>query len=675
MNAMKKPFSCLLAVFFLVHIAVAPIHAGGALESIDITGGVPSPVAGHIIARVIAIRWDAVCMPIQYSMNTSLNPIPNPLGAAFLSVAQAQATLQESLDAWNDVSTSYIDMQITKTTAKTTLRGFDMVNELTFRTAANFGAIASSPSVNLIADTMLLPGTDIDGDGDSDVSASIGVCADADGDGDTEFPPGFYRAGTILENDVQFNTKVSNGLRFTVADSAVDTVTRSVDLKAVAVHEFGHSHGLSHDQNDQISILDGSGSTMFPFIDTGDPASELSQRDLDIDDIAWSSYFYQEGSALSGPAALQAGDVAFGKAFGIIRGAARHGVLNQPIAGASVLAYLRGRGDGDDDEDDDEECRRRQPDKLVSSGFSGSTQLSFNPATGGLFFVNPQFNILDGNYSIPVPRGNYHVAIEPVDGSPVAASSISFTTQIGAFFGQQNFNEEFYNKRKEGALEKRPGRAKNVSVKPGEVESGIDITTNNTINVNFFGSRNFVGFTNVTPGAYYAVRIPAPVISGINPGQDVLFHSMNFDTFVTDSSTVPVFAEATLAKGTVDPITGAVSVDLAHPLERMREFVGQENDFAPFFFKNPHELGKQIRRAIARGDITNLFLVLRVPSTTPFPGVSAQAPFIGLDGVPGGTNDVAIFNLSYFSTDGVSFALDPRFNFRFSLVLSQPAQN
>ena len=47
-----------------------------------------------------------------------------------------------------------------------------------------------------------------------------------------------------------------------------------------------------------------------PFIDTGDPASELAQRTPHIDDIAWASYYYPEGSASSGIAALQAGDQA-----------------------------------------------------------------------------------------------------------------------------------------------------------------------------------------------------------------------------------------------------------------------------------------------------------------------------------------------------------------------------
>ena len=69
---------------------------------------------------------------------------------------------------------SFIEMHVgAATTTNPGLRCFDMINELTFRTAAGFSAIASSPSVNLIADTTLVDGDDIDGDGDSDVSSTI----------------------------------------------------------------------------------------------------------------------------------------------------------------------------------------------------------------------------------------------------------------------------------------------------------------------------------------------------------------------------------------------------------------------------------------------------------------------------------------------------------------------
>ena len=48
----------------------------------------------------------------------------------------------------------------------------------------------------------------------------------------------------------------SDGLRFTVRNSDVDTNFSSVDLEAVAVHEYGHAHGLSHVAGNQISSTD-----------------------------------------------------------------------------------------------------------------------------------------------------------------------------------------------------------------------------------------------------------------------------------------------------------------------------------------------------------------------------------------------------------------------------------
>jgi len=644
---MRKLTSILLTTCMIL-MSVASTRAGGVLETIDVTAGTPSPIPGHIVAKVIGIKWDARSIPVNYKMNNTLDPIPNPLGAPVLTLAQATTALQASFDSWNNIPTSFMNSQISGTTSNPGLVGFNMINELSFRTAAGFGAIASSPSTNLIADTTLVNGDDLDGDGDSDVSSAITTMQDVDNDGDNEFPAGFYKAGTILDNDVQFNTKTSNGFRFTVGDANIDAVTRSVDLNCTATHEFGHSLGLSHVLNNQISATDGDGSTMFPFIDTGDPDSERGQAQLSEDDIAWASYLYPEGSAASGPGALQAGDVSFSSSYGLITGELRHGVLNQPIAGGQLYAV------------------NRQTNSLAVSAFSGTTNLSFNPANGGLFFMPTVADaITNGNYTIPVKSGNYSVGVEATDGSPVPAANISFTTQIGNFFGQQNFIEEFYNGNSEGAIERDPGDAKNVHVNNGQTNADTNITTNSVINISGFGARNFIGFINPPAGGFiYAVQFPASQITALNGGNPALIQAGLFDTIVVDASVPVVFANAWLAKGVINPDTTA-SIDLVTPLATSSGFLAQDTDFAPFYFKNPQDLSEVIRLGIADGSIQNLFLVLQIPPA-PFAGVSNQPPLIGLSA------QAPILGRSFLSTNGgATFTRRNDLNFRFSLIASQ----
>jgi hypothetical protein len=654
---MKRRIAFIYLSLCLVLANTITVPAGGALDTFDITGFIPSPIPGHIVARIVGIKWDSRSIPVKYSMNNTLDPIPNPLGAPVLSLANAQAALQASFDAWNNIPTSFIDMRITGTTSNTGLSGFDFVNELTFRAPPFFPAIAVSPSVSLTQDTTLVEGDDIDMDGDSDVSDDIEVTGDVDNDGDIEFPAGFYKAGTILDNDVIFNTDSLFGYRFTVGDAAVDTDPFSVDLMATAVHEFGHSHGLSHTPDNQISKKDGNGSTMFPAIDTDDPAQEISLRSPAIDDIAWSSYFYPEGTAKRGPAAIRRGDIPFKFVFGLIKGELRHGVLNQPIAGGNVFAT------------------NEITNQTVVSAFSGAAQLSLDPVTGRLFLVNPAFNIPNGNYVLPVPLGLYSVGIQATDGSPITSDSVGFIPLIGDLFGQQDFNEEYYNGKREDANERRLDERKNLLVGPGQTKSGIDIVTANSININNFNFNDpdykipdFIGFTGASPGFLYAVQVPASQLSAVNPGGEFSIQGVSFYTSVVDLSVVPVYARALLTTGVINP-DGTATIDLNCPLEEKYGFIGQDDDFAPFYFKHPSSLGRKVSRGIADGSIQNLFIVLQVPNTTPFPGVSGRPPLIGLSQVlPGRVPPMGFTS----ANGGATWTRRPDVNFMFSLVLSLP---
>ena len=473
-------------------IAASPALAGGNLETVDITNAQPSPIPGQLNAKTIPVLWDSRCIPVQFRVNNTQDPIPNPLGAPFLSVAAAKTVLQRSMDTWNSIPTSFINMQVVGTNNNPGFVGFDFKNEISFRSDESFDFIASTPNTVLIADAEFVDGDDLDGDGISDVSSAITTCKEINGH--IVFPAGFYKAGTLLDVDIEFNVNAGTGYRFTVNDADVDTNPFSVDLQATATHELGHAHGLSHVLNNQKSGTDGNGATMFPFTDTGDPASELAQRTLDSDDIAWSSYFYPEGSATSGPAALQPGDIPFKAVYGLITGTVTHGQLKEPLAGASVSASDLVTG------------------AEFTSGFSGTTQLSYDPSTGNVFPVSPGHDILDGKYVLPVKLGVWKVGVEAVDGEPVPSGAVNLTTQIGDAWGQQNFNEGFWGGPFESAHEVNAGFAFPVVTLPGITSGNVNVITNDQININNFGSRDFVGFTSVQPGFYYAVQIPASQI-------------------------------------------------------------------------------------------------------------------------------------------------------------------
>src|SRR6266545_6348135 len=114
---MCRNITVVLLCLFLCCAMASPARGGGNMLAVDITGRVPSSeVPGLVIGGTAPIRWDARCLPVQYRVNNTFDPIPNPLGPPVLTLTQAIAVLQQSLDAWNDIPTSFIDMRIIGTT-------------------------------------------------------------------------------------------------------------------------------------------------------------------------------------------------------------------------------------------------------------------------------------------------------------------------------------------------------------------------------------------------------------------------------------------------------------------------------------------------------------------------------------------------------------------------------
>ena len=582
---------------------------------------------------VVGIFWDTRCAQVEYVFNSNVgaNPgTPNEIDPATLA-----AVAQEGLDRWNDNPSSFIEMNITsvRDLGNQPRVGGDFVNEVTFITPPGFGALASSPSTSLAADTTFVAGDDLDGDGDSDVYdpavEGVNKCTDIDEDGDIEFPAGFYKAGTILDNDVQFSSTFPWELVPTGGAAVIS------DVDVVSVHEFGHSHGINHAFINQSSGEDGRGSVMFPFIDVTDPQAELIQRQLFEDDLAISAWIYPEGSETTGIAALQPGDIAFDRAYDVIGGSVE--VNGLPGVGANLQAITV------------------PGDAAIVNTYAGKSRvfaeapfdLDGNGTTTGLFAFDE--SLVDGDWEMPVPRRKrYRLRMEALDGEPAAAGNISINAIVGDIAGLTSFPEEGWNSIRESGVELNPAEAvpffsSTPSARDKNLIANSELFFNNNPAVGVDRSSNvFIGAT--TNDVAYAEAFDRDVVLGAIDGGPFTLIGGRLETITLDASQVPLFDSVDLAVGRIN---GDGTATITNVLERQTDFVGQDGDNTPFVLRNLAGVERRLITLLGRDPTLQVFIVARAEDLVRGPS-GGPPQLIGVD-------EDFVAGTSFISRDGGPF--------------------
>ena len=298
MTSMRKRLS--LALFALVLVG---------MTSLVLAGGNTQFRNPANLSEVIDKRWDDRMLPITWVMSQTGLP------GSGISNATLASELTAAFDTWENLPTSALDYSYGGEVAVDSTglggplgAGIDGRNLVTF-TDPNIGF---PPGVLAVALTFSFSNDTLIDSSNSDL----------DGDSIADIPEGTYPAGTIFDGDIAFN----NAKSWETSGSS-----NTVDLRAVALHEVGHSFGLSHSM-----VRD---AVMFPFLNNDIAEARVAK----LDDVAYASYFYPSEPNYSATFGSVSGQVINGFSSGPVLGA--HVYAVDPTSGAmTVGAYSRDDG-------------------------------------------------------------------------------------------------------------------------------------------------------------------------------------------------------------------------------------------------------------------------------------------------------------------------------------------